>query len=226
MSSALMCPIRKLPTMPEGAWAYFVAGLVLGLSAGISPGPLMTLVIAESLSRSAWNGIKVGAAPLLTDAPIVALAVFVLAKLAHLDMVFGLISFAGCGFLIYLGVESLRTEKVNGGDDPAGPSSLRKGMVTNFLSPHPYLFWMSVGAPMVLAGAKDGLRAPLGFLIGFYVCLVGSKVVVALIVGRFRDLLSGRGYRLIMKALGAALFVLAGLFLVEGLGYFGISILP
>ena len=50
---------------------FLFAGLVLGLSGGLVPGPLLTLVASETLRHGAAAGIRVALAPLLTDAPII-----------------------------------------------------------------------------------------------------------------------------------------------------------
>ena len=47
--------------------SLLVNGLALGLYAGISPGPLLSLIIAESL-RGGWPaGFRIALAPLVTD---------------------------------------------------------------------------------------------------------------------------------------------------------------
>jgi threonine/homoserine/homoserine lactone efflux protein len=56
-------------TEPSG---IVTTALVFGLSAGLSPGPLMTLVIAETLKRGIPAGIRIAVAPLITDLPIIA----------------------------------------------------------------------------------------------------------------------------------------------------------
>ncbi|MBT4876955.1 MAG: LysE family translocator, partial [Desulfobacula sp.] len=43
---------------------YLTIGMVLGLSAGLAPGPLLTLVISETLLHDIRAGIKVAMAPL------------------------------------------------------------------------------------------------------------------------------------------------------------------
>jgi len=45
-------------------------GLGLGLAAGASPGPLLTLVVSSTLARGFGAGLRVALAPVLTDAPI------------------------------------------------------------------------------------------------------------------------------------------------------------
>ncbi|MDY6953588.1 MAG: LysE family translocator, partial [Thermodesulfobacteriota bacterium] len=46
-------------------------GIVLGLSAGFAPGPLLALVISQTLRHNAVEGLKVALAPLVTDLPII-----------------------------------------------------------------------------------------------------------------------------------------------------------
>jgi len=190
---------------------FLVTGTLLGLSAGVAPGPLLALVISETLRRGVGAGIRVALAPFFTDLPIIAVALLVLARLAHYDKALGAVSLAGGAFVLYLGYECART-KVLGLDDAEKPSrSLRKGVLVNFLSPHPYLFWLTVGAPTVLRAKDHSLWAAAAFVGGFYFCLVGSKVLLAWLVGRAGGRLRGRAYPVLMRALGLGLFALAAL---------------
>ena len=52
-------------------------GGALGLSAGVSPGPLTTLLIGESLRHGRAAGLRIACVPLLSDLPVVLLAVLV-----------------------------------------------------------------------------------------------------------------------------------------------------
>ena len=83
--------------------AFLVSGVVFGASAGLSPGPLLTLVIRETLRHGTKEGLKVAAAPLLTDAPIIALSLLVLARLENARLtglpVFGRGALSGLAFL-------------------------------------------------------------------------------------------------------------------------------
>jgi len=93
---------------------------------------------------------------------------------------------------------------------------LSKAVAMNFLNPHVYLFWSTVGGPLVLKGWSGGAVQPTAFLAAFYTCLIGSKVVVAVLLGRMRGLLTGRAYVYTLRALAAALFILAGVLLRDG----------
>ncbi|MFZ0611777.1 MAG: LysE family translocator, partial [Desulfobacterales bacterium] len=68
---------------------YLVTGIILGLSGGLTPGPLLTLVITETLKHGFREGAKVSLAPLLTDLPIVAAAVVLLHCLADIRPLLG-----------------------------------------------------------------------------------------------------------------------------------------
>ena len=79
---------RRLPACsPTGAacrarrvLTYLALGAGIGFVSGLSPGPVFTLVGAETL-RGGWaRGIAVALGPLLADGPIVLLAVVVLAQ--------------------------------------------------------------------------------------------------------------------------------------------------
>jgi threonine/homoserine/homoserine lactone efflux protein len=97
------------------------------------------------------------------------------------------------------------------------PRSWFKGIVTNLLSPHPWLFWLTVGAAILAKAMAQSWLVAAAFLFGFYLLLVGSKVGVALMAGRSRDLLAGRAYRVVMRVLAVLLGFFAVLLFREGL---------
>ena len=156
------------------------------------------------------------AAPLVTDLPIVAVALVAVDRLGHADGVLGVVALLGAGCLAYLAYESVTAELAVGGGSVTAPRSLQKGVLANLLNPHPYLFWLTVGAPIVWQAWTMSPWGATGFLVVFYFCLVGSKMVVALLVGRGREVLTSRIYLLLIRALGLALLVFAVLFLRDG----------
>jgi threonine/homoserine/homoserine lactone efflux protein len=195
-------------------------GSVLGLSAGLAPGPLLALVVAETLRHGVGAGIKVALAPVITDLPIILLAVYLLSGLADVAWLLGGLSLAGGVFLLAVGWQDLRKERVEITAPPAAARSLARGIATNALSPYPYLFWLTVGAPiMTRTAAVDG-RAAVAFLLGFYLCLLGSKVLLAILVGRSRHLLGSRGYLLIVRLLGLVVCGFGLALLAEGVRLF------
>jgi len=198
-------------------------GMVLGLAAGFAPGPLLALILAQSIRFGTREGLKVAAAPLLTDLPIVAAATaLVVAAATTADALLGAISLAGAVFVAYLGVESIRTTGVEAGRPEEAPRSWARGALVNVLSPHPYLFWITVGAPTLIRAWREGPLAAAAFLAGFYACLVGAKMLVAVVAGRSGGRLRGGAYRAVMVVLGALLLVFAVRLVIEGLRLLGV----
>jgi len=209
---------------PELVGQMAASALVLGLSAGISPGPLLTLVIFESLRHGARAGLAVALAPVASDFPIVAGALLLAAWLARHLAVLGALSLAGSVFIGYLAWESMRFAGSRlDTDATCGSRSLARGIAVNLLNPHPYLFWLTVGAPILIsAHAGGGVLPPAVFLAVFYTCLVGAKMIMALAVGRWRHLLGSRGYVWTIRATGVLLALFALLFLRDGLHKLGV----
>lgn len=199
-------------------FAALVAGTILGFSAGIAPGPLLALVIAAALQHGVRSGLKVAVVPLITDLPIILLTLVLLAQLSELPVVLGLLSVFGAGFIAVLGWEAVRFRPRDAARVRATPDrSFPQAILANLLSPHPYLFWLSVGGPMVFRTAEASWPAAVAFVAMFYLLLVGSKIVVAWLAARSRSLLRGAGYVTTMRGLGLALWVLAVLLLHDGL---------
>ena len=199
-----------------------ILGLLLGGSAGFAPGPLLTLVISETLRHGARSGIRVAVAPLVTDLPIILVTLLLLSRLSGLDGVLGVIAIAGGLFVLSMGVESLRVEGVEMGQEAVAPRSFLKGVMANALSPHPYLFWLTVGAPITAKALESGVTPAALFVASFYGALVGSKVLLAVVAGRSRAFLSGRLYRAVLRLLGLLLILLAIALVYDGLERLGV----
>lgn len=205
-----------------GPYSYALSGIVFGLVAGISPGPLLTLVISETLRHDWKEGVRVAVVPFITDAPLVLLSVLVLAKLSSYDSILGVISLLGSFFILYLAYETFVTKPAQIDLGAVQPRSYRKGILANFLSPHPYLFWILVGAPIVILAYEESLLSSILFVLGFYVCLVGSKVAVALLCEKSKAFLKSNWYGYAFRILGVILVLLAIALLKDGLEFLNI----
>ncbi len=201
---------------------FLSAGTLLGLAAGFAPGPLLVLVISETLRHNIKAGIKVSIAPLITDVPIILISLLILNRLADFKPILGCISIFGGLFILYLGYESLKTRGVELNLSSVSSSSFRKGVITNALNPHPYIFYMTVGAPIILKGINQNFLSALLFVGIFLLFLVGSKVVLAMVVERSRVFLKGRVYVWAMRTLGSLLLFFSIILFRDGLKLLGL----
>jgi threonine/homoserine/homoserine lactone efflux protein len=197
--------------------SYLFLGLTLGFGAGISPGPLMGLVISASLRRGLDGGLRVAVAPLITDLPIILATLLVLdhmspGVLRALTVVGGLV-------VTYIGTEIIRSAqnaRPEAQADPVRTNELWQGVIVNVLNPNPYIFWITVGGPTLMAGWRESSAYPLAFLAGFYTLLVGSKIVIAWLIGNQTHNLSLVWYRRVLSLsgllmLGLGVLILTGL---------------
>lgn len=207
---------RPLCTPGEYGLNSLLLGMSLGLGAGISPGPLLTLVITRSLARGLGAGMRVAMAPLLADAPIILVSVLVFSALPPtLEIA---LTVGGGLFIIYLGVETLRTARhahlaqIASGAQPAS-TDLWHGVLVNSLSPHPWLFWITVGGPLLTTAWRTNWWSAFAFLLGFYCLLVGSKMTIAMAVAGGRHFLSDAWYRRLLVLSGLLLCLWGALLL-------------
>ena len=214
----------------DSAVGFIASGVAFGLAAGFAPGPLLALVLAETLRRGTAGGVQVAVAPLLTDPLIILLAYLLYARIAEPGPLVGVVALAGGGVLLYLAADMLAPRSLP--PAPAGAPSgtglhrfapLARGVAANLANPHPYLFWLTVGAPTLARARGEGDLAAAGFLGGMYLCLVGAKVLAAVAAGKGRDRLGSRLHVLVLRVLAGVLALLAVRSVWEGLGYLGVG---
>ena len=195
------------------------AAAAFGLSGGLSPGPLLALVVGETLAHGRRAGLAVAAAPLLTDGPIIAAAIFLLGRIESSEPALAIVSLAGGALLASYGIAGLRGAETDVNEMAATGrvwGSLGRGVAVNLLNPSPYLFWLTVGAPLLLRANASSRWTAAAFLIVFYLGLVGSKALLAILVARSRSVLRGRGYLWANRILAIVLLVYATVFIREG----------
>nr|CRH06416.1 Putative lysine exporter protein (LYSE/YGGA) [Candidatus Magnetococcus massalia] len=195
--------------------ALLMGGSV-GLVAGLSPGPLMSMVISQTLRHNRREGVKIALAPLFSDLPIILLTLFAASILT--PSLLGIVSLVGSGYLLYIAYGTYKTVPLEMTTEPqAPPSSLRAGVVVNILSPHPYLFWSTVGAPYLVNTHSQSALAAWGFVLTFYTLLIGAKVAVALVVGRYGANLNPTHYLRVMHLLALSLVLFALMLIMDAI---------
>ena len=207
--------------------AFLLLGISFGLSASVNPGPSLTLGISRSLRDGVRAGILVALAPLLTDAPIIAVATLLVGSLP--PTIFGWLGILGGSYIVSLGVRGWREawgrqidlaelSAKRGSNDDGSWRSLFQAMIVNFLNPNPYLFWGTAGAPnLVKAYAQHGILGGAAFIGGFYLMLVGVRMTLAYVIGRNRRAFSPQLYQRILLGSAALLVVLGSLLIRDGI---------
>lgn len=204
---------------------YLIQGLLLGLGVGLAPGPLLALVISASLRGGTSHGLRVALSPLITDLPIIVLSLFILRQINNSAL--GFLSIVGAIVLFYFAYESWVAGKNNpqdfiNKDKSIGSTktTLFKAILTNFINPSAWLFWMTAGGTLLINGWNQSLIDAAGFLLGFYLLLIGSKVLLALGIGSSRNKMPSRLYKLLVRIASILLLVLGIELIRSSLNYF------
>jgi threonine/homoserine/homoserine lactone efflux protein len=193
-----------------------IAGSLLGIYAGLSPGPMLLLVVSQTIKHDFKEGLKVAFAPLISDIPIIIISLIIISFLEGYKSILGIIFIFGGLYLVYLAYESFKFKPLDVDMELDNPKSLRKGVTLNLLNPSPYIFWITIGSPIIIPAYMINPIAPLEFIISFYIFLVSTKICVAYITGKSREFIKGKTYLHIMNILGILILIFAVIYLYNG----------
>jgi threonine/homoserine/homoserine lactone efflux protein len=156
--------------MQTATMIYLFQGAALALSATIMPGPFQAFLLSKALQNGWKRTLPAALAPLVTDGPIIALVLLILARMPQ--GLVDLLHLAGGLFILYIAKSIFMSLK--SGDDLSihSPDAARKSffqaVMINVLNPNPYIFWAIVGGPIVLSGWRESPLTGIGFVVGFY----------------------------------------------------------
>ena len=185
-------------------------GSTLGIIEGIKPGPLLTMVIRESLSGGLKAGIRTASAPIFTDGPLIIISLITADWLASNQTFLGIISILGAIFLVKMGFECFTVEPPTVDiQNYDYKSSFKKGIITNLLNPNVYMFWFLIGGPIMASTAIKEPLAPIGYAISFLLSIIIVKIIIAYIFDKTRGKLSVSFYKRSLSICGIAMIIFA-----------------
>ena len=186
---------------------YLLRGLALGLPAAAQPGPFQAYLLGQTMKNGWRRTLPAALAPLLSDGPIVALVLLVLTQLPAAFL--ALLKLGGGLFLLYLAWGAWHALRhpapARAGAAPASHQSLLEATVMNLLNPNPYIFWSTVGGPILLEGWRLAPAFGLAYLLGFYGTLIGGMALLIVLFGKAQQL----GPRVERALLAASVMLLA-----------------
>jgi len=198
--------------------ALFLQGAALGFAAAITPGTFQTYLISEALSGGFRRAAPIAFAPLISDVPIIILSLLILNELPTYFL--RVVSLAGGVFALYLAWRLFSSWRsgtaVNIEEEQPEEGSLRRGVVANFLTPGPYLFWTLVSGPILLEAGRRSIALGAAFLLGFYGVMITGLLGIAFLISQTRKL-GPRVVRGLLLLSCIILVVFGGLLITNGL---------
>ncbi|MBN2046960.1 MAG: LysE family translocator [Anaerolineaceae bacterium] len=167
-------------------WFYLSQGFVLGAYAAIMPGPTQAFILTKTLQNGWKKTLPMAMVPLVTDLPIALVLCLLVAQISS-GILNGL-RLAGGIFLIYLAYGVFTSMKrqevftVREGQE-AQRGNFIKAALTNFTNPNVYIFWGSIGAPIVISGWRESPWLGAGFIGAMYAALIGGIALTILLFG-------------------------------------------
>lgn len=164
-------------------------GISLGFSAGAMPGPLQSYLISQTLANGWRKSIIVILSPLITDGPIILLAVVLLKQLP--PELIRLIQVVGGLYLLWIAYGAWRRFRSGTTlDTAAQPQSrtLSQGLAMNWLSPGPYIFWGTINGPLLLGALQLSVWHGVAFMLAFYGTFLGILALYVIVFDRLRRL--------------------------------------
>jgi threonine/homoserine/homoserine lactone efflux protein len=196
--------------------SLFLEGAWLGLSAAAAPGPLQAYLLAQSVRNGAARTVPVACVPLVTDPPLIAIVLLVLAQVPQGFL--RALGILGGAVVLWLGAGAVRAAWAPPAPAraKAPPAGFLRAVLVNFTNPNAWLWWSGAAGPILVAAWHGSPLSAAAFLAGFYLLLVGGNLAFVLLASR----LAGAGPG-VARALGAvsgiALVLFGGWRLARGL---------
>mgnify|MGYP000892047470 FL=1 len=185
---------------------FLLSGTLLGIMAALSPGPLMTLLVGETMRHGVGGGFRVSVSPIITDIPFIVVALLLAKGVESSPVALGVLSIIGAAFLVFLAIQNIRTSRSDFSVEQGSiSSSLWKGIVVNLLNPHMYLYWFFIATPTFARG--DYVDNAL-FAGGLLFASVFTMMIVVVGVAKIRTHFFDYAHW-ILRGLGIALLLFA-----------------
>ncbi len=194
---------------------FAISALTLGLAAGLKPGPLGIFVIHQTMSRGTLHGFLASLAPIITDGPIIGLALLLSFQVDELDNFIGLLSLLGSLYLAFIAYKTFNTSSsIHPLSRQGSSSSLGTAIKINFLNPAPYIFWLTIGSSYLLMGTT--IEAVI-FIFCALLSLCLTKFTVAFLFKQLGSRFNHKIYALILKSLSVPLIIFSIQLLITGI---------
>jgi len=169
----------------ETVLTYLTKGVVLGLYVIATPGPFMAYLLAQALQMGWKRTLPIALTPLLSDLPVLLILLSLISQMPL--WFFSVLKLVGGCYLIYLArsifLQSRREPALQNQAVGAQTPTFAKAVLINWFNPNVYIFWGTIGGPIVLEGWRQAPAMGAGFMVGMYTILVGGTALIITLAG-------------------------------------------
>jgi threonine/homoserine/homoserine lactone efflux protein len=196
-------------------WAAYGAFLAFAIVLVLVPGPDFAVVTKNTLAAGRWRGGWASAGVACSNAVQgTAAAAGIGAMIVRMQPLFEAVKWAGAGYLVYLGVQSLRSAargqyaplEADGGQQRSSAlAGWRQGFLSNITNPKVLVFYLAVLPQFLPAGA--GVAVLLAFALSHAVLSLGYLLLLTVALQRTRRILERRRIRRALDATTGAVLL-------------------
>jgi threonine/homoserine/homoserine lactone efflux protein len=191
-------------------WTAYGAFLAFAIVLVLVPGPDFAVVTKNALAAGRWRGSWASAGVACSNAVQgTAAAAGIGAIIVRMQPLFEAVKWAGAGYLVYLGVQSLRSAArgqyapldTDGGQPRSSGDAVagwRQGFLSNITNPKVLVFYLAVLPQFLPAGA--GMAVLLAFALSHAALSLGYLLLLTVAVQRARRILERRRVRRALDA--------------------------
>ncbi len=204
---------------------FVVTVIVLTASGALAPGPLFFITISHGARSGAKSGFVFSIAHTLVEFSLVMLLAGGLLTVANEPSVKLIVGVAGGAVLLVFGALQIRGAiksrfDESGSEGVATRNLLLIGLIFTGLNPFFVVWWLTVGASLILVALEIASFAGVVFMYG---CHVWMDYVWLTVVAHFSkmgtNVVGLKWYRIVMAVFGAVLIYFGLTFLINSLGF-------
>jgi threonine/homoserine/homoserine lactone efflux protein len=182
-------------------------GFVIGLTGALAPGPTLVATINASIAGDWTTGLKVSLGHVIVELFLVILILLGLATVAlpYTSAIAGIGGIALVAFGVLM-IAGSRKATMSSSPVQTVANPYMAGLVTSAANPYFWIWWLSIGGAMVIAGLEGGLVLAGAFMLGHWTADTAWLTLVSTGVSKGRTIFSDTAYQKIM--------LLCGIFLI------------
>ena len=208
-------------SIASGYMSACVLGSIFGFQGSVSPGPLQTVIITETLAngiRSSWRAAVI---PLCTDPIALCLALFIVANVPN--SILAAIAFLGAALLCRVAWLQFRTTENDFKFQTKKRLSLFSIWATNILNPNLWIFTFTINAFQIHDYyTEGGFGVAATYLSTFFLVLCACNLSVAVIVAALKRVFNPFWLVRVNRVLGVFLLLVAVRFVILGATKLGV----
>jgi len=194
---------------------FLLSVFLISFTGAMMPGPVTAVVLANA-KKSPFAGLVVAAGHAVIEIPLIVFLAVYAANFMENPLIHTLVSFAGAGMLVYLGIEMMVSSKAEAGAEKENRSAFIGGIITS-INPYFILWWATTGLALILQARSFGK----GVLIFFIIVHLSVDFIwdgaIGWLTYRSGVLKRPKIQRLIYIALGICLLFVAAYFVLTGI---------